>query len=126
MAGSLRVRDGASCRFRGSEQSAKGRRLRSGKMERVRFRPGDGSAGHDPVRHSRYQDVRPERPAVPEAICMTGTVRDLTGVSSRGWRSAPRDLAPKFAANAKGKCFTIDLRGSLSGRKEVNQPLRGP
>src|SRR5437762_2241898 len=109
MAGSLRLWDGASGRFRGSEPGPKGRSLRSGKMERIRFRTGDGSAGHDLVRHSRYPNVRAERSPVFEAVRMSRSAPS-TSVSSRVARTA-RDLTPKCDASAKGKRSTTQPPG---------------
>src|SRR5205814_8322984 len=82
MAGSLRLWDGASGRFRGGEPSAKRRCLRSGKVERICLRFGDGPAGHDLVWHSRYPDVRAERSAIFEAVRMKKTCSPTTSVSS--------------------------------------------
>src|SRR5438128_11684573 len=101
MAGSLRLWDGASGRLRRSEQSAKRRCLRSGKVERIRLWFGDGPAGHDLIRHSGHPDVRAERFAVPEAVRMKTTCSTITSVSSRGAQT-PRDLTLKFGATASG------------------------
>src|SRR5437762_329258 len=118
MAGSMRLWDGASGRFRGGEPSAKGRCLRSGKVERICLRFGDGPAGHDLVWHSRHSDVRAERSAVPEAVRMKNTCSSTTSVSSRGAQT-PRDLALKFAATARGKQSTTQPRGTSAGSEET-------
>ena len=57
--------------FEAGQSIARRQRLRSRKMDRVRFRPRDGPAGDDFVRHSRYPFVRAERSAFSETIRMS-------------------------------------------------------
>ena len=70
-----RLRYGAPGGLRGSKPGARRRYLRSGEMDRLRFRPRDGPARHDLVRHPRHPVFRAKRSAVFEAIRMRAETR---------------------------------------------------
>ena len=94
----LRLRHGASGRFRRGQQSARKIKPTIRKMERLRLRPGHGSAGDDFVRHSRYQLFRAERFAVSETVRMKFSVNWLRPVC----RSSKKSGSDRRIADSRG------------------------
>src|SRR5207302_192902 len=77
------MRDGPSGCLRSRKRSARRQRLRSGEVDWLRLRPGDGPARDDFVRYTRYSSFRAKRFAFSAAVRMKTQTHGNIRIGSR-------------------------------------------